>query len=118
MRDSGRCKLSESGPSAPQSERRESGRLSHVSDHAMPTKITAGVLADSTYCVYKAYLHLNDQNGTRSDYEKFQLEARSALALKAQKKIIERYRDCKIATNIALTRSFLKQEASFIIGIT
>src|SRR3954447_23910219 len=116
MPDSRRCTLTGPGHADPQSEGRPRGGLWYVSDHAMPTKITASVLEDSTHCIYKAYLRLNGQCGILSDYEEVHLEARSALTLKAQRKIIERYRDCKTATDLALTPSLLKQETSFIIG--
>ncbi len=116
MPDSRRCTLTGPSRADTQSEERESGGLWYLSDHAMPTKITVSVLEDSTHCTYKAYLRLNGQCGITSDYEEIHLEARSALTVKAQKKIIEQHRDCKIGPDIALTPSLLKQGASFIIG--
>lgn len=81
----------------------------------MAAIITTEVLEDYLNCEHKAYLRLDRQQGTKSDYEVMRAESRREVRLDAILRIRASCPEAAIDQGIAVTRSTLTRGAPFIL---
>ncbi len=84
----------------------------------MATKITRDVLESYVHCTYKGHLKLAGEQGSTSDYEVLQAEARSRVRLSAADRLMGRHKGGAILRGVALTRPLLKQGVPRILDAT
>jgi len=79
------------------------------------TKITTDVVESYLHCKVKAYLKLNGQKGTRSEYEEFLLQSRREVRQQAISKLAAKTSEGEITTDIPLTASSLRCGWSYVL---
>lgn len=84
----------------------------------MTSKITRDILESYLHCMYKGYLKLSGEQGSISDYEVLQAEARSQIRLTATDRLLGRHKDGAILRGITLTRPLLKRGVPLLLDVT
>jgi predicted RecB family nuclease len=82
------------------------------------TKITNDVVESFLNCKVKAYLKLNDHQGTKSDYEEFLLQNRRQVREQAIIKMVGKSPEDDIKTGVPLTASLLRTGRSYVLDPT
>src|SRR5262249_5423088 len=85
---------------------------------SMATKITSDVLESYLHCKFKGYLKLAGQQGTVSDYEALLARSRNEVRQKATEKILSRYKEDEVASQIPLVASALGRGPLFVLDAT
>ncbi|MBN8943497.1 MAG: TM0106 family RecB-like putative nuclease [Rhizobiales bacterium] len=84
----------------------------------MSSRITDDIIDALQHCRLKAYLHLHDEQGAQSGYEKLLDEQRASLQLKATEKIRRAHGETDVATDLNLSVAVLRKGAALILGAT
>jgi predicted RecB family nuclease len=79
------------------------------------TRITRDVVESYLNCKLKAYLKLQDHQGTRSDYEEYLLQTRQEVRQQAISKLVAKISKDDIKTDIPLTTSTLRAGLSYVL---
>src|SRR5215218_2189741 len=84
----------------------------------MSTKVTRDVLESYLHCTHKGYLKLAGEQGSPSDYELLQREARTRLRQAAAERLMCRHQEGDFLRSVTLTRPLLKQGAPLLLDAT
>ncbi|HKO24631.1 MAG TPA: hypothetical protein VJY65_07820, partial [Chloroflexota bacterium] len=84
----------------------------------MATKITRDVLESFVHCKYKGHLKLAGEQGSPTDYEVLQVEARNQVRRAAAGRLLGRHKEGDTLRDVALTRAPLKQGVSLLLDVT